>query len=564
MKADILIKNARICDGTGDPSYMGSVAVKDGKILAVGAGDIAVEAKDVYDAKGLVLSPGFIDPHTHFDAQLLWDGFAKPSLEHGVTTVVPGNCSLSLAPLKSEHRDYLSRTFRQIEEMPKEDFEAGVTWAWESFAEYSKAVKDQGLGINVAPLAGHSLIRLWVMGMESRERVATDAEIKQMQQLLRDCLKGGAAGMSTSWVDIDYEFRPVPSRFADYRELKALCEVLAEFDRPLQVLPEMFEKDVLRVRIDIMAQLSLETGISVTYSPMFEAWDTPDVIPAAMERVELQTGRGARVTPQMQTRSIDIVFCLGEFVVPFIANPQFEETLRMDEATRRERFTSPEWRAKFVAEFEARNQVASLTYKYEEIQIRRCYTDKNKGLEGKTIGELGKMRGVHPIEAMMDLALEENLRTLFVMEGLSHFNTELIGEYLSHPLMEIGAGDGGAHLSHFATYGDTGYLFSKFVRDQGNLTVEGAVRKLTSDIADVWRMKSRGTIKPGYVADLVIFNPDTIDRGPETYVEDLPAGGYRWTREAIGVETVFVNGALAYSAVKGYTDEPNGKIIFAA
>jgi N-acyl-D-amino-acid deacylase len=564
MKADILIKNARICDGTGDPAFMGSVAVKDGKILAVGAGDLGIEAKETHDAGGLIVSPGFIDPHTHFDAQLLWDGFAKPSLEHGVTTVVPGNCSLSLAPLKAEHRDYLSRTFRQIEEMPKEDFEAGITWQWESFADYSKAVEKQGLGINVAPLAGHSLIRLWVMGMESRQRVATDDEIKQMQQLLRDCLKGGAAGMSTSWVDIDYEFRPVPSRFADYRELKALCEVLAEFDRPLQVLPEMFEKDVLRIRIDIMAQLSLETGISVTYSPMFEAWDTPDVIPAAMERLELQTGRGARVTPQMQTRAIDIVFCLGEFVVPFIANPQFEETLRMDAATRRERFTSPEWRAKFVAEFETRNQVASLTYKYEDIQVRRTYVDKNKHLEGKTIGELGQMRNVHPVEAMMDLALEEDLRTLFVMENLSHFNTELIGEYLQHPLMEIGAGDGGAHLSHFATYGDTGYLFSKFVRDQGNMSVERAVQKLTSDIAEVWRMKNRGTIKPGYAADLVIFNPETIDRGPEVYVEDLPAGGYRWTREAIGVEKVFVNGALAYSAAKGYTDRPSGKIIFAA
>jgi N-acyl-D-aspartate/D-glutamate deacylase len=265
----------------------------------------------------------------------------------------------------------------------------------------------------------------------------------------------------------------------------------------------------------------------------------------------------------MQTRSIDLIFCLGEFVVPLMATPQFEETLRADKATRLERFTNPEWRKKFVAEFEVRGQVPSLTFKYEDIIVRRPYLEKNKGLENKTISELGKMRNVHPVEAMMDLALEEDLRTLFAMVGLSHYNTELIGEYLQHPLMEIGAGDGGAHLSHFATYGDTGYLFSKFVRDQGNLTVEGAVKKLTSDIANVWRMKNRGSLKPGYAADLVIFNPETIDRGPEVYVEDLPAGGYRWTREAIGVEKVFVNGALAYSTAKGYTDQPSGQIIFA-
>lgn len=557
---DVLIKNARICDGSGDPIYRGAIGVRDGRIVAVGEFD--APARTVHDAGGRVAAPGFIDPHTHFDAQLLWDGRAEPSLEHGVTTVVPGNCSLSLAPLKREHRDFLSAAFRQIEEMPQESFEAGVQWQWESFAEYIAAI-ERRLAINVAPLVGHSLIRLWVMGMDARERIATDAEIAAMQELLRECLRAGAAGFSTSWVDIDHEYRPVPCRLAEPRELDALCAVLGEFDRVLQVVPEFWDIDLLCTRIDILAELSLAHGITCSFSPLFDSNSTPDLVPRAIERVELHAGRGARVVPQMQTRPIDYTFDLQGPGTVFSSKPAWWGVLSLPHAEKMQKLRDPDTRAALLAEVAQRQMPLALSFEFEDLLITRVKLDANRALIGTTLGELGRRRGCEAAAAMLDLALEEDLETCFTMQGGGHNDTARIGGFLAHPLVEIGAADGGAHVARFATYGDTGYLFSTFVRRQHALSLEQAVHKVTLDVARAWRLQGRGALKPGYAADIVLFDPDAIDRGPEIAVEDLPAPGYRYVRRASGIDKVFVNGALAYSCDAGYTEQCAGRIVAA-
>lgn len=559
MQADVLIKNARICDGTGDPAYLGSVAIKDGRIAAVGQFDI--DAREVHDAGGKIVAPGFIDPHTHFDAQLLWDGRAEPSLEHGVTTVVQGNCSLSLAPLKVEHREFLAAAFRQIEEMPKVPFDTGVTWSWESFPDYLAAIRKQ-LAINVSPIVGHSLLRLWVMGMDARTRAATDDEIAQMQQLLRECLAAGGGGLSTSWVDIDHEYKPVPCRLADFRELKALCQVLGEFDRILQVVPEFWDIQLLCTRIDILAELSLEFGISTSFSPLFHSNSTPDLVDAALARIELHAGRGAKVVPQMQTRPIDYTFDLTMPGIVFSASPSWYGLLMQPNEVKIAALSDPATRAGLIAELELKRMPLALSFEFADLLVNCVALEKNKSLEGKTLGELGKLRGTDPITAMIELALEEDLATCFTLDGGGHNDAEKIGKFLAHPLVEIGAADGGAHVQRFATYGDTGYLFSKFVRERKDLSLETAVHKLTQDVARVWRIPARGVLKPGYAADVVIFDLDTIDRGGEERADDLPAPGYRLVRRASGVEKVFVNGSLAYSAAAGYTDQTNGHLIF--
>ncbi len=557
MAFDLLIKNARICDGSGGPSINGSVAVRDGQIVAVG--DVSGDATETVDANGLVLAPGFIDPHTHYDAQLVWDGLAQPALEHGVTTIVPGNCSLSLAPVRAAHRELLGATFRKIEEMPQNAFEAGLTWSWETFGEYVDTIRG-GLGINVAPLVGHSLLRLWVMGEDARNRPATDAEIVKLQEALAECLRAGAIGMSGSWVDVDHENFPVPARWAEPRELDALCATLGEYGAIMQIVPEFWDPDLLCARIDIMADLSRKHNITVTFSPLFDSNSAPELVGIAHERVRLQSAFGAKVVPQMQTRPIDLSFDLTAPMSTFATLPTWWATTLLPHEEKLAKLRDPEHREKLKTEIESFMMPIGLDIDFADAFIKRPGAQSGH-LQGQRIGDIAKERGCHIAEAIIDIALDDDLQTSFGLESLGHSRTEKIGAFLADPLIGIGAGDGGAHVTNFSTYGDTGFLFSRYVRDLGAMSVELAVHKLTYDVARIWGIKDRGLVKPGYAADLVLFDPETIDRGPEIAVDDLPAPGFRFIRRAEGVRDVFVNGQRAYNAVSGYTDARGGAIV---
>lgn len=557
---DLLISNACICDGTGGPAYSGSVAIANGKIAAISAGALDLTARQTLDANGLVLAPGFIDCHTHFDAQITWDGFAEPSLEHGVTTVINGNCSLTMAPVRAEHREFVGAVFRQIEEMPKADFEAGMKWNWETFDEYLNTFRDQ-LGINVAPLVGHSMLRLWVMGDSSRDRPANTAEIAEIQHLLRQCLDAGAVGMSSSWVDIDPEFRAVPCRQADLDEFAALCQVLGEYDAVMQIVPEFWDADLLAARVDMMAEWSRRFGVTVTFSPLFDSTAAPELVGQTMKRVQQQVGTGARVIPQMQTRPIDVTF---EFDVPtsvFSTRALWWATILKPHDETLADFQNPEIRRQLIAEaYEAMHPIA-MEISFPEFLVARTQLPHNKVLEGRSLKSIASERGCDPIELMLDLAVEENLKICFTAFSVGHNRSERIGAPLANELVQVGASDGGAHVARFATYGDTCYLFSKFVRETQALSLEQAVYKLTGQLAKNWGLKDRGLIKPGLAADMVLFDPETIDRGPEIAVEDLPAGGYRYIRRASGIAKVFVNGALAYDSSAGYSRARCGQIL---
>lgn len=562
MSLDLLIRNGRICDGSGRPAFTGDVAVRDGRIVEV-APDLATrgaQAAHVIDAAGHVVAPGFIDPHTHYDAQLTWDGLATPALEHGVTTVIPGNCSLSLAPLRAEHREFLGAVFRQIEEMPKSAFDAGLDWTWETMGEYAETIAG-GLGVNVAPLAGHSLLRLWVLGYASRDRSSTPEEVRATCDLLRECLDGGALGMSTSFSDIDHEFRPVPSRLATMEELDALCGVLGERNRPLQLLPEFWAADLLATRIDIMADLSLRHEIPVTFSPLFESASTPGLVEAAVERLELHAARGARVTAQMQTRPLDMTFDMQQATAVFAAMPTWMGTLLAGPEAVKAAFSDPKMRETLARESETDQMPIALDFHLATTRLSAA-TGSARDDVGRTLGELARERDRHPAEVLMDISLEEDLKARFTADALGHFDDAKIGAALVHPQIQIGAGDGGAHVQRFATYGDTSYLFANFVREHGALSLETAVKRLTADIVDAWGIQGRGRIEPGLAADLVVFDPDTIDRGPEELAFDLPDEGesFRFVRRAEGVRDVVVGGARVYSEDEGYGDARRGVI----
>ena len=550
---DLVIKNGKVVDGSGLPAFVGDVGIKDGVIVKVGR--VTEPAETTVDASGQVVAPGFIDPHTHFDAQLLWDGAAKPAIEHGVTTIVPGNCSLSLAPLKAEHRMKLVGMFNQIEEMPHKAFAEGVEWNWETFEEFVARI-GKDLDINVAPLVGHSVLRLWVMGDDSMKRTATEAETQAMCDLLDQCLSAGAIGLSSSFVDMDERLQPVPSRYADTVELDALCVVLSQHNKILQVVHEFFDNDLTLARIDQLADISLKHGINTTLSPLFVSHDNAVSAQQIMARIVEQTDRGARVWPQVQTRPIDISFSFSVPSLLFIRLRKWYALMRFN--TQEQiiaQLQHAETRAALVAEAQV---MMSL---WERLVLRQVQSEANQALVGKTLKEIAEIRHSDALNVMIDISLEESLQAHFLSADMGHNDDQLVGELLQHPNVMIGASDGGAHILSFATYGDTGYLLVHFVRDTAYFGLEAAVKKITSDPANLWGLGNRGLLREGFVADVTVFDEVTIDRGVEHFVQDVPGDGFRYVRDAHGVNTVVIGGAVAYDNATGYHDAHRGQII---
>ncbi len=548
---DIVIRNGRIVDGSGLPAFHGDVGIESGRLRRVG-GQLTGEARRTIDAAGRVVAPGFIDPHTHFDAQLLWDGQARPALEHGITTVVHGNCSLSLAPLRTAHRAKLVKMFQQIEEMPDAAFDGAFDWTWESFADYVTALRGR-VALNVAPLAGHSPIRMWVMGDQAQKRAARPEEIREMQDLLRACLEAGAVGLSTSYVDMDENLAPVPSRYAHWDELDALCAVLGEFGRMLQVVPEFYSTDITVARVDQLAELSLAHGIPTTFSPLFDSAVVPDNVPRVLDRVAEQFARGARVWPQVQTRPIDISFSLDMASLYFIRLPMWYMILRTPREQRIAMLRNEGTRKGMIEAAEPGGD----TQQFAGLRVR---DSRDASLIGRTLGEIAADRGTTPAGAMIDLSLEEDLGVHFLAANMGHEDPKRIGPILANDLVHVGASDGGAHIQSFATYGDTGYLFSEFVRAGRHLEIEHAVRKITGDTAQIWGIPDRGLLRQGMAADVVIFDPETIGRGDELPARDMPGAGMRYVRSARGVDTAIVNGEVTWTASGGYTDARPGVV----
>jgi N-acyl-D-aspartate/D-glutamate deacylase len=556
---DLILRGGTIVDGTGLPAYRGDVGVHDGRIVAVGRP--LADAALVIDATGKVVAPGFIDPHTHYDAQLCFDPYAYPAIEHGITTVVTGNCSLSLAPVRTKHRDRFARMFRLIEEMPAAAFDRGVDWRWgESFDGLVDAMAGE-LALNVAPLVGHSVLRLYVLGDEAR-RAATADEITAMCDLLRACLDAGAVGLSTSYVDMEEDLRPVPSRWAVHAELEALCAVLGERGRMLQIVHEFFDPGLSVSRIEMLGDLSRRYGIPTTLSPLFHNHSMPQATTQVMDAVELEWADGARVWPQVQTRPIDISWTLDQRSIMFLVIPGWWPVLSLP--TKEEKlaaFADPATRAALVNGIEMLAAMPGSTLDASTFVVREVALDRNRDLVGRTLGDIAAERHTTPGDLLIDLAVEEDLGTWFIRSDIGHADPAAVGDLLAHPYVHVGASDGGAHVGSFATYGDTGYLFSRFVRDTSSLRLEEAVKKITFDTCAIWGLGERGQLREGYVADLAVFDPATLDRGPEVASDDFPGDGVRWIRRSVGMEAVVIGGEVTWTAADGYVKDARAGVI---
>jgi N-acyl-D-amino-acid deacylase len=555
---DIVIRNGTIIDGTGLPGYLGDVGIDGGRIVSVGPA--LPDGDRTIDATGRVIAPGFVDPHTHLDAQLLFDPLVYPTIEHGITTVVTGNCSLSMAPVRPPDRERFSAMFRLIEEMPAAAFDSGVDWRWgESFAGLMDAMAAD-IAVNVAPLVGHSVLRLYVMGDQAR-RPATADELLQMCDALRDCLDAGAVGLSTSFVDIEEDMLPVPCRWANPDELEALCAVLGERGKMLQVVHEFFDADLTVTRVEMLGDLSRKYGIPTTLSPLFHSNASPRSCDVVMAAVEREVAAGARVWPQVQTRPIDISWTLDQRSIMFLVIPGWWPILSLpSKEDKLAALVEPSTRATLIAGLDALGATPG-GMKAAGFVIRDVVLEKNRYLVGRTIGELAAERGTTPAEALLDLALEEELGTWFIRPNIGHIDSAAVGALLAHPLVHVGASDVGAHVGSFSTYGDIGYLFSEFVRATGALKLEEAVKKVTSDPCTIWGIADRGTLRAGLAADVVVFDPATIGRGPEIASDDFPGSGTRWIRKSTGIDATIVNGTVTWTAADGYTDGARAGII---
>ncbi len=542
MTYDLLIKNGRIVDGSGMPAFRGDVGVRNGKIAELGK--LSGPAKRTMDAGGHVVAPGFVDNHCHFDAQVTWDPLCSFSPQHGATTVVFGNCSLGLAPIRPGTAKRVAEFLSYVEAIPMNVLDT-VDVEWESIAQYMNRLEGR-LGVNVGNFIGHTTVRYYVMGEESQKRTATGDEIKAMQDVVRDGMKAGALGFSISRNKGHYDPQGVhiPALWADEEEIFAISDVLRELGTGIIQCgggraPEL--KDGL------MARLSEATGRTVIYNNLGQTMRDPEAWKKHMARLDETSQAGIRAFPLCSPNRTTQHFTMKNCQV-FRGTPTWHPILLSSEEAKLRAYGDPAVRRKLheeVVEHKGTKlPAAGYSMKWwDHMWVEKSALEKNKGLHGKTIGQLAKQQGKGVIDAFLDLVVEEKLETEFILAEINVDN-DAMKQILTHPNAIIGLSDGGAHVQFHGGYGYCTRLLAEWVREKQIMTLEHAVRRLTFDSASALGLYDRGLLRPGMNADIVIFDPDTVRPLPESIVHDFPANGWRVKEAAAGVSATIVNGEV--------------------
>lgn len=523
---DLILRNGTVVDGTGGPRRAADVGVADGRIVAVGEVAATGGAEEV-DLDGLVLAPGFIDVHTHYDAQILWDPDLTPSCWHGVTSAVMGNCGFGIAPTRPEHREVIARTLENVEGMALDALVAGIDWTFESFPEYLAAVEALPKRLNVGAMVGHTPTRLYVMGDDATEREATDDEVAAMVAVVREALAAGAMGFATSAAPTHAGAygKPVPSRLATFEEAKALAMALGEAGRGV-----MQATVGANLFLDQFAEISEATGRPVSWTALLSGMWGEGGAKGVLDATE---ARGGQVWPQVACRPLVMQVTMAD-PFPMATIDAFQEVLAVPHDQRADVYRDPAWRERM------RNDRSMWGDRLTQATIQE--SPRHTGLvEGPTMAELAAERGVHPLDLMIDLALEDDLATRYRIV-LANNDEEELTELLQDDRTVLGLSDAGAHASQLCDANFSTHLLSVWCRERGVLTLEQAVWRLSGQAADVFRVEDRGRIAEGLVADLVAFDPDTVASEPQERVWDLPAGADRLIARSRGIEHVWVNG----------------------
>jgi N-acyl-D-amino-acid deacylase len=542
---DLIIDNARIIDGLGAPAREGGLAVAGGRIAAIGK-DLGA-AKQRVDAQGLVLAPGIVDIHTHYDAQLTWDPFATPSTALGVTTVVIGNCGFTIAPCRPQHRDVIMRNLTHVEGMSLEAMRAGISWDFESYPEYLGSIERRGVVPNVASFVGHSSVRTYVLGEDASKRPATEAEIAEMRRIVLDAVRAGAIGFATSTLEQHNGEAgiPMPSRLADEKEMLALTGALGEAGRGIFMLTKGMTST-----IPWLEKIADANGRPVMIAAMFVDPGDPRRVFKELGEIEQARSRGHELWAQVGCFPLGMEFTLRH-PYPLEALMAWRPALEASSETRyRQILADPSFRRALMHEMGqpgVPNRISNENWDY--LTVMEVKKPALRHLEGKIIGQLAREQKRDPWDVFLDLGLEDDLDTMF---DCRLFNTDekKVSELLRHPCAAVALSDAGAHLSFLCDAGFGLHLFGHWARERGDLTLEEAVRAVTSTVADAYRIPGRGRIAPGAWADLMLFDPVTVGRGEKRRVNDLPTGASRLDTPAVGLHGVWVNGVRT-ADVKG-------------
>jgi len=541
MAYDVLIKNGLIVDGSGLPSFHGDVGVKDGKIVDLGK--LSGAASQTVDAAGQAVAPGFIDNHCHYDAQVTWDPMCSFSCDHGATSVIIGNCSLSLAPVRRGKQKRMAEFLSYVEAIPMEVLNT-IEVDWESFPQYMDRL-DHHLGVNVGTLMGHTAIRYYVMDEDCQSRTATDDELKKMQDAVRDGMEAGALGLSVSRNKGHYDPQGVhiPALWADEKEIFALADVLREMGTGIIQSGGGREAELSN---GLMARLSEATGRPVVYNNLGQTVRRPDEWKTLMARVNETTKAGIRAYPLCSPNRTTQSFTMKNAQL-FRGSPTWHPILISSDEEKLVAYANPAIRQKLHEELvEWKVEIPGGTISknwYDYVWVDTPVLEKNKWMIEKSIHEIAKAQNKGIIDAFLDLVVEEKLETGF-MQAENNVDEDAMRQILTYPNALIGLSDGGAHVQFHGGYGFSTRLLSEWVRDKQAMTLEQAVRRLTFDSASTFGLFDRGLLRPGMVADITIFDPDTVKPMPESIVHDFPAGGWRVKEPAQGIYATFVNGQM--------------------
>jgi N-acyl-D-aspartate/D-glutamate deacylase len=561
---DYLIKGGTVVDGTGAPAKQADVGIKDGRIVSVNGSK--EDARTTLDADGLIVAPGFVDPHTHYDAQLFWDPAASPSNVHGVTTVLGGNCGFTLAPIKDEDADYIRRMMQKVEGMPLEALETGVPWGWESFADYLGALESRGIGVNAGFLVGHCAVRRYVMGADSVGGQPTPEQLERMVQVLHDSIDAGGLGFSTtlSHTHSDGDGNPVPSRHAQRDEVLALCAAVSEHEgTTLEGIVSGCLDQFSDEEVDLLTAMSAAAERPINWNVLtVDKSAMKERIPHQLNASSYAENNGARIIALTMPVIVPMNMSLRTFCALFLI-PGWADVLSLPIPERMAKLQDPAVRQDLLDKANAPGTgVLGRLANFKRYVLGDTFSPENAGLKGKVVGDIAAERGVDPFTALVDIAVKDELKTvLWPMQDDNDAETwALRRDVWEDPRVMLGGSDAGAHLDRMCGAPYTTRFLGDMLRGRKLLSIERAVSMITDVPAQTFGIRDRGRIQEGYHADVCVFDPEQIGSEDATLVPDLPGGAARLTAGSFGVVRVLVNGVETVADGKP-TDATPGTVL---